>query len=220
MKFNDSGYRYMDDLALKFGTDKASNFHNYTEIYSQHFESIKDDPIKFLEIGIYQGSSVKLWEEYFKNAELHFIDISMEGVKYHSKRSHYHIAHQEDPKELRQFIQQSGGNFDVIIDDGGHTMHQQTVSFLCLFPHVKSQGVYIIEDLHTSYWPCLGGGNHSQTTIALLKNLIDKLNYVGANTTRASHNDLSKSVTDTLDIYQKEIRSICFYDSLVFITKR
>jgi hypothetical protein len=212
-------YRELDELALQAGTDKASNHHNYTAVYADHFAPLKDKPIKFLEIGIWEGGSVKLWENYFTNAELHFIDATLGGVKYHSQRSHYHIANQESPQDLKEFIEKSGGHFDVIIDDGGHTMKQQITSFVHLFPHINSGGMYIIEDLHTSYWPCLGGGNHCNTTIALLKNLIDKVNFVGAYTAKAAHHQLPQSVLSKLDIYQKDIRGLYFYDSLVFITK-
>lgn len=220
MNVNEAAYRYLDNLALKTGTDKASSHHNYTEIYAQHFEQIRNEPVRFLEIGIYEGGSVKMWEEYFPTAELHFIDASFGAVKYRSERSHYHLGDQANPKDLKQFIENSGGRFDIIIDDGGHTMRQQITSFIHLFPHVNPGGVYIIEDLHTSYWPALGGGNHTGTTIALLKSLIDKVNYAGAATTIASHRNLPEAVVKKMDIYQKDIRSLCFYDSLVFITKR
>lgn len=220
MKTNPEAYRHLDDIALKTGTDKGSNFHDYMEAYSQHFDAIKDEPIKFLEIGIYEGSSVKLWEEYFKNAELHFIDVSLGAVKYHSTRSHYHIARQEVACDLYQFIKAAGTGFDVMIDDGGHTMKQQITSFIYLFSHLKSKGVYVIEDLHTSYWSSKDQSIRNETTIAFLKNLIDKVNFVGVSTGCASHRNLSDTVIKKLDIYKKTIQSICFYDSLVFITKR
>jgi hypothetical protein len=246
MKDNLDAYRYLDNLALQAGTDKASSTHNYTLAYAQHFEPIKDDPIKFLEIGIYEGNSVKLWENYFKNAELHFIDRSFESIKYESPRSHYHLACQENRQDLNRFITESGGNFDVIIDDGGHRMEQQIISFEHLFPHLNSNGIYVIEDLHTSYWSCLGGGNHGQTTIAVLKHLIDKVNYASAfinhsrndkdpiktfnniDSSIVSGNFLSSAnrelisdlVKSKLDIYQKEILSICFHSGIVFIKKR
>jgi len=220
MKTNPEAYRHLDDLALKAGTDKASHHHDYMEAYSHYFSAIKDEPIKFLEIGIWEGSSVKLWEQYFKNAELHFIDATLEAVKYHSTRSHYHIAQQEVLPDLIKFLEDAGSGFDVIIDDGGHTMKQQICSFIHLFPHLKSQGIYVIEDLHTSYWCHSNTDNRSLTTIAFLKNLIDKVNFVGMSTCCASHQNLSELVIKKMDTYQKDIKSICFYDSLVFITKR
>ncbi len=213
-------YRSLDELGLQCGTDKASSLHNYTKIYSRYFAPLKDKPIKFLEIGIYQGASVKMWESYFKQATLHFIDISLKHVQYYSKRSRYHVLDQSKPRDLLKLIRKVGGDFDIIIDDGGHTMEQQITSFQHLFPHVKSGGMYIIEDLHTSYWENYGGGDHSHTTVAFLKNLIDDVNYVGATTSCASHANIPSEVVADMTLYRKEIESIHFYDSLAIIFKR
>mgnify|MGYP007031389537 CR=1 FL=1 len=55
-------YLYLDELALLAGTDKSSAFHHYTKVYADYFGPIKNDPLIFLEMGIYKGNSVKLWE--------------------------------------------------------------------------------------------------------------------------------------------------------------
>lgn len=213
-------YQDLDALAVQAHADKSSEYHNYTEVYARYFAPLRDKPIKFLEIGIYKGNSVKLWEEYFSAAELHFIDITLENVEYSSSRAHYHIANQEDPRHLQQFIAASGGNFDIIIDDGGHMMSQQITSFKELFPHVKSGGLYIIEDLHTSYWLQFGGGVHRRgTAVEFLKGLIDEINYVGYRTARASHRNVDPEILKTMD-FKDTIESMCFYDSLVVIKKR
>lgn len=212
-------YRTLDRLAVEAGADKSSFYHNYTEVYARYFAPLQEKPIKFLEIGIHQGASVKLWEEYFKNADLHFMDITLDRVCYTSSRSHYHLCDQENPAELQQFIKKSGGAFDIIIDDGGHKMNQQITSFATLFPVLKSGGIYVIEDLHTSYWD--GWGHESgKHTIAFLKSLIDEVNFVGAHTTKASHLNLSQDLLQRLTLYQKDIYSIHFYDSLAIIIKR
>lgn len=214
-------YQELDAIAIKAHTDKGSLFHNYTDIYAKYFHSLRNKPIKFLEIGILRGESVKLWEEYFTHADLHFMDIDFGRIRYISDRSHYHLCNQESPEELQEFIAASGGNFDIIIDDGGHTMNQQITSFQMLFPHIKSGGMYIIEDLHTSYWSSYGGGDSSaQNTITFLKSLIDEVNFIGQLTQRASHLAIHPSITAELNIYQKEIYSMHFYDSLVVIIKR
>ena len=218
--FDQSEYQYLDSIAVRVGADKGSFYHNYTEVYSQYFSPLKDKPIKFLEIGIYKGASVKLWEEYFKAADLHFMDITFQNAEYFSNRSQYHLCNQESIAELRNLINTTGGDFDVILDDGGHTMNQQITSFKTLFPHVKSGGMYIIEDLHTSYWPHWGGGNHRGTAIAFLKSLIDDVNFVGQRTGKASHLNVDPSIHDELNIYREQIRTIHFYDSVAIIIKR
>jgi hypothetical protein len=216
---NQDEYLYLDQIALKTGADKGSNYHNYTDIYSRYFADLKDAPIKFLEIGIFKGASVKLWEEYFKNADLHFIDISFQEAEYFSERSHYHICDQASEAALKRFVQEAGGDFDIIIDDGGHTMLQQIISFKTLFPHLKSGGMYIIEDLHTSYWSSHGGGG-PHSTVNFLKSLVDEVNFIGAKTTRASHLNIPSSVQKDLNIYRESIYSIHFYDSVAIILKR
>lgn len=221
----------MDDLALQFDSNRASgkgsNWHNYTKVYAKYFSSLKDEPIKFLEIGIFEGNGVLLWEHYFKNAELHFIDITYAHVKYFSEKSHYHLANQESATELLRVMQETGGNFDVIIDDGGHTMSQQFVSFITLFPYVKSGGMYIIEDLHTSYWKTYqGGGTYEApksgpgTFINFLKDLIDEVNYVGARTLCADYSKVPSEIEAQMNIYKKQIYSMHFYDSICIILKR
>jgi hypothetical protein len=217
---NQDDYRYLDDLAIKTGADKGSFCHNYTDVYARYFAPLKEMPIKFLEIGIYKGASVKLWEGYFKNADLHFIDITFKKIQYFSARSHYHLCNQESPEGLQKFIDATGGHFDIIIDDGGHTMNQQITSFCILFPHLKSGGLYIIEDLHTSYWSRWGGGNSLLSTIAFLKSLIDEVNFIGAHTTRAGHLMIDPSIAKEMNIYREKIYSMHFYNSMVVIIKR
>ncbi len=220
-------YLYLDKLALEAGTDKSSNFHNYTEVYSELFASLRDKPIKFLEIGIYRGNSVKLWENYFPNGELHFIDITDAYIQHSTSRSYYHFLSQSDRNALDQFGRNTGGEFDVIIDDGGHTMNQQIISFQHLFPFVKSGGIYIIEDLHTSYWGEYGGNGNltapkagQGTTVELLKNLVEDLNYIGAATGCADANKRNDKTPQGLNYYQCNIHSIQFFSSMCVIKKR
>lgn len=220
-----TGYAYMDSLALSAGTDKSSAWHNYTRVYSKYFDALKDIPIRMLEIGIYKGDSVKFWERYFPNAELHFIDITSKYIQYQSNRSAYHFLDQTDTAALQQ-LGESFGKFDIIIDDGGHTMEQQIASFKALFPYVNSGGMYVIEDLHTSYWREYGGNGTrsspkagSETTIGLLKSLIDDVNYIGASTQCADPAKASAALKN-LNEYKRHIESMHFYDSLCIIIRR
>lgn len=224
-------YKILNEIALQFDSSvssgKGSNWHNYTEIYAQYLAPYKDKPIKFLEIGIFQGNGVKLWEAYLKKAELHFVDISFDRITYFSERSHYHLANQESPEDLQQLVKDTGGNFDIIIDDGGHTMTQQLVSFRELFPHLKSEGLYIIEDLHTSYWKSYDGNGSpskpkagSGTFVQFLKDLIDDVNFVGARTQSANHRSIRGDIEAEMSEYRKDIYSMHFYDSMCIIIKR
>lgn len=222
--YDPNAYESMDALALSAGTDKSSDFHNYTRIYSQYFNHYKNEPIKFLEIGIYKGNSVKFWEDYFPHAELHFIDIRPENILYHSARSHYHFIDQTHTKKLKTFAEQYGP-FDVILDDGGHTMDQQIISFKALFSSVKPGGLYIIEDLHTSYWREYGGSGtlekaNSRTAVGYLKKLVDQINFAGAASGCADVQKLPERIKGQMNELRKSIEAIHFYTSLCIIEKK
>lgn len=225
--FDKEEYEFMDQLALSAGTDKSSSFHNYTKIYSKFFAHLKEKPIKFLEIGIFFGNSVRLWENYFSQAELHFMDVDLDRVQYHSPRANYHCVDQAKKLELENFVNKVGGEFDVILDDGGHTMEQQLVSFDVLFPHVKKGGMYIIEDLHTSYWSPHGGfGDQNNpksgpgTCSEFLKGLVDDVNFVGAKTSCGDHEKITPKILSELKKYQKEVESIHFYSCVCVVVKQ
>ena len=225
----------LDKIACEFLTDKCSFVHNYTVIYEQYLERFRNSPIKFLEIGIDQLSSAKMWDHYFQHpkARLIFLDINnvsvdncRESIKNHilSDRIQGYEADQANKDMLIDLFSQIGDEFDVIIDDGGHTMVQQITSFCTLFPYVKKGGLYIIEDLHTSYWNAFGGGGTQinpvagpGTTLKFLADLIDDVNYPGGITGIA---DVNKCLDDKLlNYYQRHIKSIHFYNSICFIIK-
>lgn len=219
----------LDEIALKHGTDKSSICHSYTQTYEKYFDHLKDMPIKFLEIGFYKGYSAGMWEEYFTKAQLFFIDINQDAYNYmgNLQRTSLGMVNQEDPIALAIFAGSAGSNFDIIIDDGGHGMNQQITSFKVLFPHLKHGGIYVIEDLHTSY--PFGPNNNKmfgcanpkqQPTIEFLKNLVDAVNKVSASTGYADFKKCPDSLFKELSIYEKEIESIHFHASLCFIIKR
>ncbi len=220
-------YEYLDQLALAAGTDKSSSFHNYTKVYADYFGPIRKDPILFLELGIYKGNSVKLWESYFPNATLHFIDNTPTYVEYQSERSHYHFIDQTNWYALHDFAKSIGGQFDVILDDCGHTMVGQIGCFQTFFQYIKSGGLYIIEDLHTSYWQNYGGGGSIAvpksgpgTCVFYLQSLVDELNYTSSKTECADDAKVPPNLRKTLNQFQDQIESIHFYKSVCIIRKK
>lgn len=224
--FSNTQPQSLDSLAVKHGTDKSSKFHSYTKTYEKYFSSLRYIPMKFLEIGFAGGASAHMWEDYFTRGEIHFIDNNFDTYKHFNNfnRTMLHILNQEDSTELANFIKRTGGQFDIIIDDGGHTMHQQITSFIKLFPEVKSGGVYVIEDLHTSYNYIPDyvqyGSTNQKTAVEFLQNLVHCVNAVGARTGWADFDKCPRAILDQLSMYDKEIESIHFHSSLCFIFKR
>jgi hypothetical protein len=214
--------------AKKFGL-----IHKPTSYFSEYdfcFEQFKEKPIRVLEIGVEQGGSLAVWKEYFPLAHIVGIDIDESCRRFESDRIHVHIGDQADAAFLAR-VSKLEGPFDIVIDDGGHTMRQQIVSFEALFPLLNDKGVYVIEDLHTSYWPEFF--DQRERTIDYLKKRIDDLNYWAAlyprarkfRWLRAKLSGLkarlgreTKWVTPQPRTYlQRWIRSMYFADSIVFI---
>jgi hypothetical protein len=98
---------------------------------------------------------------------------------------------------------------DILIDDGGHTMKQQKVTFEELFGHIKENGVYVCEDLHTSYHLSYGGGfRRMGTFIEKSKKFVDYLN--------AYH---SREPLLKVNSFTKSVHSLHYYDSILVIEK-
>jgi len=147
-----SEYKFdeLTKLADKYGTDKGSSWHYYTQAYEYFFYPIKYEARKICEIGVAKGASLKMFRDYFPNAVVYGIDIN-DSSELNSDTIKTFIADQANRKQLKDFIDTYGGDFDIILDDGGHSMEQQQVSFGYLFRHLKPGGYYIIEDAHTSF---------------------------------------------------------------------
>ena len=125
------------------GCDKAT-LHSYAGTYESLFQSLRDKPVRILEIGVCSGGSLKVWEEYFTHpdAEIVGFDLSREHIQYtFGERTKFLIqdATREPPEGL----------FDIIIDDGSHVLSDQLGALQLLASHLKPNGLYIIEDIQS-----------------------------------------------------------------------
>jgi cephalosporin hydroxylase len=184
---------------------------HYFDIYEKYFSKYIGKEVNILEIGISHGGSLQLWKKYFGDkVNVYAIDINPECKKLEEERLKIFIGSQSDSLFLQQVIPELP-DLDIIIDDGGHTMNQQIVSFENLYLKVKEGGSYIVEDTHTSYWHSFHGGvKKSSSFIEYSKNLVDSL-YEG------HINDKRKIVINEIT---KHIDGISFFDSIVVFEKR
>jgi len=205
----------LTQIANDCGTDKGTiheEKHGYTEIYRHYLEPLRLEKIRLLEIGVYKGKSLNMWREYFPYAEIFGIDSGreceipiIEGVKIWKGR-------QEDREFLKRFIGESGGQFDVIIDDGGHVSENIITSFTTLFPELLDKGIYVIEDLQCSYMGGEGnpGGNN---TVNMIKELLDIVNYKYL---PGSYNNFNNDLSS----FKGMVDYVHMYEKIVFIKKR
>ena len=139
-------------LANRYGSDKGTEHgdkHNFTETYEKYFRRFKDKKINILEIGVNNGSSLKMWYDYFPNATIYGADIN-DKSEFTNERVKCVVLNQSKKEDLKEFAKNINITFDIIIDDGSHHISDQQLTFGCLFPLLKDNGIYVIEDLHTS----------------------------------------------------------------------
>lgn len=119
------------------GGDKGTA-HSYIEIYESEITKRKD--ISLLEIGIWEGHSIAMWQEYFQDSEIIGVDIDLSRVKFD-----LHYAIKGDATRLLPGL--ADKLFDYVIDDGSHLLSHQIASFKTYWPSVKLGGKYFIEDI-------------------------------------------------------------------------
>jgi hypothetical protein len=136
----------LNEIGLKYKSDKSSSYHCYLEIYDNYFTKYRNTDINLLEIGILFGDSLQIFNEYFENAKITAIDID---DKSHLKKENIDIIRgdQSDRELLSNFNDE---HFHIILDDGSHKMSHQQISIGVLFKKLKNGGIYVVEDLHTS----------------------------------------------------------------------
>ena len=140
----------LDELAIKYNTDKSSVYHNYTPIYQSLFEGVKEDIKNVFEIGISEGFSLRMWCDYFPNANIYGIDLVPYKEEQNGKlddRMKWIVCNQKNKDDLIALMEEIGDKMDVFIDDGSHHIHDMLASLDALFPFLKRGGLYIMEDI-------------------------------------------------------------------------
>jgi SAM-dependent methyltransferase len=134
-----------------YDTDKSSE---YLENYEREFGELFDKDISLLELGIQRGGSMRLWLDLLPNAKIAGLDLNEIDVEDNTGRLHIYQGFQQDPVTLDRIAADvSPAGFDVIIDDASHIGRYTSESFWHLFPrHLKSGGVYVIDDWGCGYW--------------------------------------------------------------------
>lgn len=151
----------LSDLATKYKTDKCPADHAYTPIYEKWLDKRQIESL--LEVGFGSGASARMWTECYPLANIYCVeykndehenvwkspDLNINGLKTFIGDSTKKETWDNIPREI-----------DVIIDDGSHFPKDQIETFLIGFEHLKSGGLYFIEDTH-----CGGEQKYGATTM-------------------------------------------------------
>lgn len=199
----------------------------YLEIYEEIFRPYRASSLRLLEIGIQNGGSLEIWGRYFEAAVALVgcdINVACEHLRYDDPRIHV-VVGDANTDEAERAIALNANRFDIIVDDGSHRSDDIIRSFARYFPRLELGGVFVVEDLHCSYWQEFEGGLVDPwSSISFLKRLADVVNHEhwGVPYCRA---EILRSfecrygvVLNEQDL--AEIHSIEFFNSVCVIRKR
>lgn len=143
--------RTLVEIARSFRTDKCTNTrlgHCYCDYYTDAFSIYRDKPISLLEIGVQHGGSINVWDEYFFNAKL-IVGLDVRQLPKLTVNDRVKLIQANAYKEETA---NSLGQFDIIIDDGPHTLASQLAAIRLYLPKVTNGGLFIIEDVQNPSW--------------------------------------------------------------------
>jgi hypothetical protein len=151
----------LDSIGIKHQTDKASQFsrtyakpHDYLRHLERFFEPMREDCISLIECGVGGGESIKMWLEYFPAASVWGIDLVYDTNPFNSlsksptDRYRFSCGNQSNPRFWDGFFGAYGREFNIAIDDGSHVASDMKAMFTSVWPHLKSGGFYVVEDLN------------------------------------------------------------------------
>ena len=173
------------DVGRLFLEHRGTTIHkwsHYFEVYARELAPWRDGvetdegrrPVRFLEIGVSHGGSLQMWRRYLgPEATIVGVDIDPRCSRFDGEAATVRIGSQTDAAFLRSVVDEMGG-VDIVLDDGSHVARHQRASFDVLFPLLADGGLYVVEDVHTSYWSNFGGGLRRRGTwIEQTKAVID-----------------------------------------------
>jgi hypothetical protein len=126
----------------------------YLPVYEQLLASLRSKPFTLLELGVWTGQSLEMWRDAFPLASILGVDLSPPDLQLGS-RVHIVQGDQTDAELMRRMREDYAPNgFDVIIDDASHFGVTTARSLKALYAqHLRSGGIYCIEDWGTGYLP-------------------------------------------------------------------
>jgi glycosyltransferase involved in cell wall biosynthesis len=204
----------------------SDKWDQYLDVYEDALGHLRQRPVSLLEIGVQNGGSLEIWAAYFRHARIILgVDINPNCgfLRFEDQRISV-VVGDAKTTETGDAIRSIASSFDIIIDDGSHVSSDIIANFLRLVPLLADDGIYLIEDMHASYWKELGGELFAPySAAAFFKTLTDVLNY--------EHWSLNKAPADLLQPFAnlvqvplpmehlERIESVTFLNSVCILSK-
>ena len=225
----------LTELANHFGSDKGTAkgdwgvAHGYTEIYERLLAPRRYEPLRVLELGVWRGASLQMWENFLPNAQIIGVDNLPDVAVRPLQRAQVLVGDATDPEFLRTVLSRFPDNaVDLIIDDASHLLEHQIASFQFLFRYLAAGGVYIVEDT---------SGSRFEDWNLRTTNFVDFFDYASTLATQttffaedtveilhsvqdqgALSSELKKRLTGSY--YNQHLRSVLFFCNVCALEKR
>lgn len=187
---------------------------HYFPVYERYLGRYRWKRLTMLEIGVAHGGSLQMWRAYFgPRARIVGADINPRVASLAERGIALEVGDQSDPAFLQRLVDRHGP-FDVILDDGSHRPAHQIASITHLWPALAEGGTYIVEDLHTNYWPSFDGGpGRPDTFMAWLAERIDDMHAFHGRVPGHDVNDWTRTIDavhvhDSMVVLEKRTRSL------------
>lgn len=179
---------------------------HFAEIYDEILKPYIGKEMTLVELGVSHGGSLQLWREYLGGmARIVGLDVA-EHCLYNESQIECYLVDQSKQDDLNK-IAQIAPIIDLFIDDGSHYSEDQIATFETVFPLIKPGGIYVCEDVHTSYRELYHMGyKNPGSFIEYCKNIVDSM----------YKNESEQIIPNT---HFNMIKSIEFHFALVVIRK-
>lgn len=197
----------------------------YLDVYNEIFDKYREEKISLLEIGVQNGGSLEIWAKFFQRyGKIIGCDINKKckNIKYKDKNLHIVIG-DACAEETRNSILNIQPRFNIIIDDGSHTSSDIIKAFADYFPLLEDDGLYIVEDLHCSYWERYQGGlkneKSSMNFFKLIADILNKEHWIEEKDIDSFLNRFYDYFSIDLDLLE-QINYVQFFNSVCVIKKK
>ena len=216
----------LKDLYQEHNGKVSDKWSIYLNEYEDKLKNYQKLAVKFFEIGVLNGGSLEIFSKYFSNAELILgcdIDPKCKELQFNTPKIKF-IPGDVNKDEIKNQITKLS-KFDIILDDGSHNSDDIIKTFCNYFNYLKDGGLYIIEDLHCSYWREHKGGLFFPiSSINFFKKLVDIINHehwgVEKNKEWLLRGFIQNYKININNVELEQIHSIEFINSLCFIKKK
>ncbi len=207
--------KYKDFFNSGSKSDKIKH-HGYHRIYPWFLNNfLYIDNVSILEIGVDEQNSISLWRDFFKGADITVMDIDQKSVE----DAKFIKLDQSSREELKNYANLHEECHHIIVDDGSHVPQHQILTLVNLWQTLKPGGVYIVEDIETSYWGKAGiyGYRFDSGKINFVESVIQCVHQVNSEFILTKYNKIK---SNALDVVMKDVEMVTFaYNCIIFVKK-